>query len=156
MFCNTTCMCSHCGNCFNGCEHPTSLYCKATSSGGQIFGFSKEGLLYLLILLLLLGMVCVVMSFPICPAGTLAPVTVVDKLEFRHLKAISEEVGRNWKMLGRYLGLDEATLDSIHQAHFSDLKEASYQALLRYAITCCAMWSTPLLPSYLIQILTTA
>ncbi len=66
-----------------------------------------------------------------CAANTLAPVTVVEKLEFRHLKLISEEVGRDWKMLGRYLGLDEATLESIQQAHYSDLKEASYQALLR-------------------------
>lgn len=66
-----------------------------------------------------------------CAANTLAPVTVVEKLEFRHLKLISEEVGRDWKMLGRYLGLDEPTLESIQQAHYSDLKEASYQALLR-------------------------
>jgi hypothetical protein len=55
----------------------------------------------------------------------------VDKLEFRHLKAISEEVGRDWKMLGRHLGLDEAELESIQQAYYSDLKEASYQTLLR-------------------------
>jgi len=47
------------------------------------------------------------------------------------MKAISEEVGRDWKMLGRYLGLDEPTLESIQQAHHGDLKEASYQALLR-------------------------
>ena len=65
-------------------------------------------------------------------AKNLAPVAVVDKLEFRHLKLISEEVGRDWRMLGRHLGLDEATLDSIHQAYFSDLKEASLQTLLRY------------------------
>ncbi len=70
----------------------------------------------------------------VCIANTLSPATVVNTLDFRHMKAISEEVGRDWKMLGRYLGLDEATLDSIHQAHYSDLKEASYQALLRYVI----------------------
>ena len=64
-------------------------------------------------------------------AHSLAPDTIVDKLEFRHLKLISEEVGRDWRMLGRHLGLDEATLESIHQAHFTDLKEASYQALLK-------------------------
>lgn len=64
-------------------------------------------------------------------ANTLSPEAVVDKLEFRHLKQISEEVGRDWRMLGRHLGLDEATLESINQAHFSDLKEASYQALLK-------------------------
>lgn len=62
-------------------------------------------------------------------AHTLAPVTVVDKLEFKHLKLISEEVGRDWKMLGRHLGLDEATLESIQQAYFTDLKEAAYQML---------------------------
>lgn len=66
-----------------------------------------------------------------CSANNLAPETVVDKLEFKHLKLISEEVGRDWRMLGRHLGLDEATLESIHQAHFSDLKEASFQALLK-------------------------
>lgn len=64
-------------------------------------------------------------------ANNLAPVTIVDKLEFKHLKLISEEVGVDWRMLGRHLGLDEATLESIHQAHFSDLKEAAYQTLLR-------------------------
>lgn len=56
---------------------------------------------------------------------------VVDRLEFRHLKLISEAVGRDWKMLGRHLGLDEATLEQIQQAYHLDLKEASYQALLR-------------------------
>lgn len=65
-------------------------------------------------------------------ANTLAPACVVDKLEFKHLKLISEEVGRDWKMLGRHLGLDESTLDSIQQAYYSDLKEASYQTLLRW------------------------
>lgn len=64
--------------------------------------------------------------------NTLAPACVVDKLEFKHLKLISEEVGRDWKMLGRHLGLDESTLDSIQQAYYSDLKEASYQTLLRW------------------------
>ena len=64
-------------------------------------------------------------------ANSLAPTRVTDKLEFKHLKLISEEVGKDWKMLGRHLNLDEATLESIQQAHFSDLKEASYQALLR-------------------------
>lgn len=67
----------------------------------------------------------------IIAANSLAPVHVTDKLEFKHLKLISEEVGRDWKMLGRHLNLDEATLDTIQQAHFSDMKEASYQALLR-------------------------
>ena len=57
---------------------------------------------------------------------------VVEKLEFRHMKAVSDAVGRDWKMLARYLGLDEATIESIQQAHHSDLKEASYQALLRW------------------------
>lgn len=66
-----------------------------------------------------------------CIANDLVPVTVVDKLEFKHLKLISEEVGRDWRMLGRHLGLDEATLESINQAHFSDLKEAAYQTLLK-------------------------
>ena len=37
-------------------------------------------------------------------------------------------------MLGRHLGLDESTLESIQQAYFSDLKEASYQTLLRYLL----------------------
>ena len=57
--------------------------------------------------------------------------TVVDKLEFKHLKLISEEVGREWRMLGRHLGLDEATLEAIHQANLYNLKEAAYQTLLR-------------------------
>jgi len=65
-------------------------------------------------------------------ANSLAPVSVVEKLEFRHMKAVSDAVGRDWKMLSRYLGLDEATIESIQQAYQSDLKEASYQALLRW------------------------
>lgn len=65
------------------------------------------------------------------PANNLAATTVTDSLEFKHLKLISEEVGRDWRMLGRHLGLDEPTLESIHQANFADLKEASYQMLSR-------------------------
>lgn len=64
-------------------------------------------------------------------ANDLGPVAVVEKLEFKHLKAISEEVGRDWKMLGRHLGLDEITLEQIQQAYLSNLKEASFQVLKR-------------------------
>lgn len=63
----------------------------------------------------------------------------MDQLEFRHLKLISEAVGRDWRMLGRHLGLDEATLESIQQAHFADLKEASYQTLLKYDVIIIIM-----------------
>lgn len=53
-------------------------------------------------------------------------------LEFRVLKAVAEEVGRDWKMLARYLGLDEVKIQSIHQSNFGDLHEAALQALLRW------------------------
>lgn len=63
---------------------------------------------------------------PIQPAPT-----YIQELDFRTLKTISEQVGRDWKMLARHLGLDEPTVQSIHQANFGDLHEASLQALQR-------------------------
>jgi len=64
---------------------------------------------------------------PIQPAPT-----YIQELDFRTLKTISEQVGRDWKMLARHLGLDEPTVQSIHQANFGDLHEASLQALQRW------------------------
>ena len=47
------------------------------------------------------------------------------------LKAIAEEVGQDWKMLGRYLGLKEIDIQSIDHANSRDLHEAAYQTLIR-------------------------
>ena len=58
----------------------------------------------------------------------------VYELNFPTMKAIATEVGRDWKMLARHLGLDEGIIQSIHQANFGDLHEASLQALLRYVL----------------------
>ena len=54
-----------------------------------------------------------------------------ETLDDRLLNTVAKEIGRDWKMLSRQLGLDETSIQSIHQAHFGDLHEASYQALLR-------------------------
>ena len=53
-------------------------------------------------------------------------------LDFVKLKAIATEVGRDWKMLGRHLGLPEHEIQQITQEHRYDLHEASLQVLMRY------------------------
>eukprot|EP00731_Ephydatia_muelleri_P003856 Em0002g32a len=55
---------------------------------------------------------------------------VGEALDDRLLNSVAREIGRDWKMLSRHLGLDETSIQSIQQAHFADLHEASYQALL--------------------------
>lgn len=63
----------------------------------------------------------------VVPQNTFAGETLDDRL----LNSVARDIGRDWKMLSRHLGLDETSIQSIQQAHFSDLHEASYQALLR-------------------------
>ena len=65
-------------------------------------------------------------------ADPVQPLSVyIPELHFPTLKLISREVGREWKMLARHLGLDETTIQGIHQANFGDLHEASLQSLLK-------------------------
>lgn len=64
----------------------------------------------------------------VVPQNTFAGETLDDRL----LNSVARDIGRDWKMLSRHLGLDETSIQSIQQAHFSDLHEASYQALLRW------------------------
>ena len=59
------------------------------------------------------------------------PDTALYELDFAHLKVISAEVGKDWKMLARHLRLDEITIQSIHGENGGNLHEASLQALLR-------------------------
>ena len=47
------------------------------------------------------------------------------------LGEIAKEIGKDWKMLSRHLGLPEYEIQSINQAYMFDLHEASFQALLR-------------------------
>ena len=63
--------------------------------------------------------------------GDFAPERVTSTLERSHLIKISADVGRDWKMLSRYLGLDEVTIQTIQQQSQGDLKEAALQSLLR-------------------------
>lgn len=51
------------------------------------------------------------------------------------LGEISKEVGKDWKMLSRHLGLIETDIQAINQAYMFDLHEASLQSLLR-----CIVW----------------
>lgn len=60
------------------------------------------------------------------------PDTALYELDFSHLKVISAEVGKDWKMLARHLRLDEITIQSIHSENGGNLHEASLQALLRW------------------------
>lgn len=60
------------------------------------------------------------------------PDTALYELDFAHLKVISAEVGKDWKMLARHLRLDEITIQSIHSENGGNLHEASLQALLRW------------------------
>lgn len=73
---------------------------------------------------------CLMLIHTITHADPVQPSSVyIQELDFRTLKLISQEVGREWKMLARHLGLDEATVQGIHQANFGDLHEASLQSL---------------------------
>lgn len=55
-----------------------------------------------------------------------------EVLDDRLLNSVAKDVGRDWKMLSRHLGLDETSIQSINQANMGDLHEAAYQALLRW------------------------
>ena len=59
------------------------------------------------------------------------PPKPVDSLETSHLYNIAQDLGRDWLMLSRHLGLDETTIQSIKQSTSHDLREAAYQALLK-------------------------
>ena len=48
------------------------------------------------------------------------------------LGRLAGEVGKEWKMVARYLGLDETTIDSISRAHQDSLHEAALQALRKW------------------------
>ena len=63
--------------------------------------------------------------------GDLTPAKPVDSLETSHLYNIAQDLGRDWIMLSRHLGLDETTIQSIRQSNSHDLREAAYQALLK-------------------------
>lgn len=44
---------------------------------------------------------------------------------------IGKEVGKDWKMLSRHLGVSEPDIQQINNQYVMDLHEASLQALLR-------------------------
>lgn len=48
------------------------------------------------------------------------------------LRELAAEVGKDWKMLARHLGLPETDIQQIQHAHLFDLHEASYQAIVRW------------------------
>lgn len=79
--------------------------------------------------------ICLPISLPYLSAANRGVVPqntfVGEALDDRLLNSVAREIGRDWKMLSRHLGLDETSIQSIQQAHFADLHEASYQALLR-------------------------
>lgn len=54
-----------------------------------------------------------------------------DDLSPQKLKAIGEEVGKDWRMLGRYLLLKEPEIQAIDHAYPKDLHEAALQVLLK-------------------------
>ena len=53
---------------------------------------------------------------------------------------IATDVGRDWRMLSRYLGLDDTTITSIQLQSQGDLAEASLQSLLR-CVCVCVCWT---------------
>jgi hypothetical protein len=59
----------------------------------------------------------------------------VQTLDRPILKAIADEVGKEWKMLSRHLNVDEVDIDSISREHHGDLKEAALKALLKWKVT---------------------
>lgn len=50
------------------------------------------------------------------------------------MKAIAEEVGRDWKMMGRFLGLSEPEIQQIDHANQRNLHEAAMEALNKSVI----------------------
>lgn len=63
--------------------------------------------------------------------GDLTPDKPVDTLEDSHLYDIAQDVGADWMVLSRRLGIDETTIQSIRQTYSHDLREAAYQAFLK-------------------------
>ena len=64
---------------------------------------------------------------PKVPSGTATIPPVV-------LGEIAKEIGNDWKMLARRLGLTESDIQAIDKANMFDLHEASLQALMRSVI----------------------
>ncbi|XP_064390312.1 FAS-associated death domain protein-like [Halichondria panicea] len=64
--------------------------------------------------------------------GLVEPQKVTECLERGQLMRIATDVGRDWRMLSRYLGLDDTTITSIQLQSQGDLAEASLQSLLRW------------------------
>ncbi len=63
--------------------------------------------------------------------GIVEPEKVAESLERGQLIRIAKDVGRDWKMLSRYLGLDDTTIQTINKQSDGDLAEAALDALLR-------------------------
>ena len=42
---------------------------------------------------------------------------------------IADHVGKNWRLLARKLGVSDAQIDNIQEAHSRDLREQAYSAL---------------------------
>ena len=59
-------------------------------------------------------------------------IRTLDDLTPLKLRPIAEEVGRDWKMLGRYLGLKETEIQAIDHANPRNLHEASFEVFTRY------------------------
>ena len=73
--------------------------------------------------------------FGVYSLGQITPdhkIRTMDDLTSLKLKPIAEEVGRDWKMLGRYLGLKETEIQAIDHANPRNLHEASLEVLIRY------------------------
>ena len=48
------------------------------------------------------------------------------------LRKLAAEVGKDWKMLARHLGLSEPDIEQIQHANMGDLHEASYKAIVHW------------------------
>ena len=59
-------------------------------------------------------------------------IRTMDDLTALKLRPIAEEVGKDWKMLGRYLGLKETEIQAIDHANPRNLHEASFEVFTRY------------------------
>ncbi len=63
--------------------------------------------------------------------GIVEPEKVVESLELNQLMRIANDVGKDWKMLSRYLGLNDITIQTISKQSDGDIAEASLNALLK-------------------------
>lgn len=59
--------------------------------------------------------------------------------EYKHMDVVSSKLAGDWRRLGRYMGLDDATLDQLRQDYYVEGQhEVNYRMLLKWKQRCVA------------------